>query len=229
MPDAIDTRKTGTNLQSFAYGKIREQIICCRLAPGRKISAKAMEDYLGIGRTPVREALVRLGQQGLVRSIPQSGTYVSKIDMHAAENARYVREHLEQSVTVECCARLDDSGIERLTSLIERQERSLSDHDPNGFFLLDNEFHEELFRIAGRHDIWRWIASSNTDLERFRWLRTQVRELDWNTIMDQHRKLLEAICARSPEEAGFLTGVHLHLMVAEQDAVVSAFPDYFEC
>lgn len=84
------------NLQTSAYDQIRQDIIFCTLIPGQKISVKTMEDNLGIGRTPVREALVRLSQQGLVQTVPQSGTYVSRISLREAENARYVREHLEK-------------------------------------------------------------------------------------------------------------------------------------
>ena len=216
------------SFQSIAYDLIKRDIVYCRIVPGQKLSAKGLEASLGLGRTPVREALVRLGQQGLVSTIPQSGTYVSRVSIRSAENARFAREHIEKRIAIEAAARIDDQGRTKLERILAQQEAAVEMRDALTFFQQDNLFHEELFRIVGRHDIWLWLDASNTDLERFRWLRTQVRELDWNTIMDQHRKLLEAICARSPEEAGFLTGVHLHLMVAEQDAVVSAFPDYFE-
>lgn len=216
------------SFQSIAYDAIRQDIVCCRLVPGQKISAKGLEDSLGMGRTPVREALVRLGQQGLVSTVPQSGTYVSRISLHSAENARFVREHIEKRIAIETAAKIDDAGRERLEDLIEQQEQAVIERDALSFFQLDNRFHEELFRICGRHDIWQWLDASNTNLERFRWLRTQVQELDWHTIMDQHHLLMDAICSRSPEEAGFVVGVHLHLMTSEQDAVVAAFPDYFE-
>lgn len=215
------------SFQSFAYDKIREDIVYCNLVPGEKISAKRMEEELDIGRTPVREALVRLGQQGLVYTVPQSGTYVSLIQIREAENARYVREHLEKSVVVECCARANSDECASLASIIAEQEQAVVERDSLSFFQLDNRFHEELFRIAGRHDIWRWISSTNTDLERFRWLRTQVAELDWNTIMSQHHQLLEAVRSHNPEEGRFLASTHLHLMIAEKDAVIAAFPEYF--
>lgn len=215
------------NLQTSAYDQIRQDIIFCTLIPGQKISVKTMEDNLGIGRTPVREALVRLSQQGLVQTVPQSGTYVSRISLREAENARYVREHLEKSITVECCAHVDDAAKAKLASLFAQQQEAVAKRDARAFFHLDNLLHERLFIIADRHEIWRWIDSNNTDLERFRWLRTQVSGLEWETIMDQHKLLLDAICNRRPEEARFISGLHLHLMNAEQEIVTSAFPDYF--
>lgn len=70
-----------SSLQSQAYQAIRKQIIYADLEPGRKISEKALEEHLAIGRTPIREALIQLRQQELVYTIPQSGTYVSKINL----------------------------------------------------------------------------------------------------------------------------------------------------
>lgn len=217
-----------TALQEHAFNAIRERIVFCTYAPGQKLSVKQLESELGIGRTPIRESLIMLSQQGLIYTVPQSGTYVSKIDLHEAENARYIREHLEQSVVLECCAQIDQQGKDALIAIIKLQNEAIERRDSRSFFALDNQFHEELFTIAGRHDIWNWIAASNTNLQRFRWLRTQVAELDWNTIARQHLMLFDSICAHDVEEAHFLSGIHLHLMVTEQDAVTAAFPEYFK-
>lgn len=220
--------KPEVNLQTLAYQRIRERIIFCNLTPGQKISARLLEEELAVGRTPIRESLVRLGEQGLVYTIPQSGTYVSKISLHAAENARFVREHLERTVCAECCARATAADHQRLAELIDEQEAARADEANRTFFERDNAFHEELFRIANRSDVWAWINTGNTHLERFRWLRTQVQGLDWRGIIGQHRMLLDALVAREPEEATYIASAHLHLMVHEQDAVVAAFPDYFD-
>ena len=85
---------TSENLQIQAYQAIRNQIIYSELPPGSKISEKNLEDYLKIGRTPIREALIKLRQENLVYTIPQSGTYISQIDLEKASNARFVREML---------------------------------------------------------------------------------------------------------------------------------------
>ena len=216
-----------TSYQTYAYKRIWSDIIFCRLAPGQKLSAKALEADLEVGRTPIRESLVRLAELGLVYTVPQSGTYVSKINMDAAENARFIREHLERSVAVACCSCIDDEGRARLSECISQEEDSLCEHDAEAFFTLDNRFHEILFDIAGRSQVWRWIRVCDIDLERYRWLRTQVDELEWEIIMDQHRLIYKAICRGDTEEASYISVAHMHLMITEQDAVLATFPDYF--
>lgn len=219
--------KDSNSFQVAAYDRIRQDIILCKLAPDQKLSARLLEESLGLGRTPVREALVRLGQEGLVSTIPQSGTYVSKISMQSAENALYMREHLECSVAMECCARIDQTGCETLEGILALQDKALRNRDSAAFYVHDNAFHKELYHIAGRDQVWDWVQSCNTDLQRFRWLRTQVEELDWADIERQHIALYAAISNKDTHEAAYLTSAHLHLMSAEQDSVRAAFPCYF--
>ncbi len=226
---AEPTTNTNTNTdQALAYDQIRRDIIYCDLAPGQKLSVRTLQKRLGLGRTPIRESLLRLSEQGLVYTVPQSGTYVSRVNLHLAENSRFVREHLEHSVTIECCSHLTDEGRETLQHFIKLQKDAAQRHDSRKFFEYDNCFHETLFKIAGRHIVWKMMEVHNTHLERFRWLRTQVTELDWESLVDQHSRMSVAITTGNTDEAGFLSSAHLHLMVFEQQAVINAFPHYFD-
>ncbi|WP_077302595.1 GntR family transcriptional regulator [Virgibacillus pantothenticus] len=216
------------SLQSQAYIAIRKGIIYSDLKPGKKLSVKELEEELKIGRTPIRESLVRLLQQGLIYTIPQSGTYVSKIDLNSAHNSRFVREHLERQIMMECCAKITPKSKKLLEKIIEQQEKAVSNKNRREFFIADNSFHEACFEIAGRYEIWKWLDDSNTHLERFRWLRVMTEDLKWGTIMNQHYQLFDAICNKDPEEANFLTSLHLHMMLNEQEIILNNFPDYFK-
>ena len=217
-----------SNYQSLAYERLRSDIVHCRLVPGQKLSAKMLEESLGVGRTPIRESLVRLSELNLVYTVPQSGTFVSKISMRSAEGARFVREHLEQQVTVECSARMTTEQLADVRGLLEREEAAIYENDAELFFDLDNAFHEYLFTAVDRHEIWMWINAIDVDLERYRWLRTQVQTLEWETIMDQHRRIYRALVNHDTEDASYMASAHMRLMTTERDAVVDAFPDYFE-
>lgn len=217
-----------SSLQSQAYQAIRKQIIYADLEPGRKISEKALEEHLAIGRTPIREALIQLRQQELVYTIPQSGTYVSKISLVSAENARFVREQLEEQIMIECCSKLDTQTRIVLETILEEQEKAVKINDERAFFRADNLFHEACFEIAGRKEVWNWLDDHNTHLERFRWLRVTIQGLPWETIMEQHYDLLKALVDKKPEEARFQTGLHLHMMLKEQETVTQRYPEYFQ-
>lgn len=216
------------SLQAQAYHSIRRKIIYADLKPGQKISEKELELLLKIGRTPIREALIQLGQQDLVYTIPQSGTYISKINLSSAENARFIREILERKVMVECCAKMTNQTKTILSTILEQEQKAVENKNERDFFQTDNLFHETCFEIANRQKVWSWIDDHNTNLERYRWLRVTVEGLDWNTIMNQHYRLFDALVEKDTEQVDFLTATHLHMMPNEQDSVVKHYPDYFE-
>lgn len=222
--------ETGTNqtLQRQAYQTLRRAIIFAQYKPGERLVPKDLCEELGLGRTPVREGLVRLQQQGLVRTVPQSGTFVSKVDGHAAESARFTREHLEQQIVIECCARATESDIRAINDIIEQQLASVEAHDERQFFITDNRMHELLFEIADRREVWDWLELTNTHFERYRWLAATTRGVSWDVVMDQHQRIRDAIVARDTNEASYLIIRHLHKALADYHEVAAAHPEYFD-
>ncbi len=160
MEESMHVGEQETSLQDQSYHTIRRKIVYLDYKPGEKLGVKQLCDDLDMGRTPVREALVRLAQEGLVRTVPQSGTYVSPINLTFAESACYIREHLEKQVIVECCARAASAGIEQLDRAIALQEKAMAEEDRIGFFLSDNLMHRMIFSIACRSTGWSWSASA---------------------------------------------------------------------
>ncbi|MEY8678388.1 GntR family transcriptional regulator [Granulimonas faecalis] len=215
------------SLQAQAYRIISRQIVLANYRPGEKLTVNTLADSLGLGRTPVRESLVRLQDAGLVKAVPHSGTYVSKIDLADAESARYVREVMETQAAVEACARATQEDVCRLESLICEAEAKVKDRDRRAFFELDDEFHRAVFLAAGHPRVYGWVRELCMGLDRYRWLRILVEDLDWESILRSHRRILAAIAARNVADAAFLVTEHLHLMLEERACVVERFPQYF--
>lgn len=215
------------SLQAQAYRIISRQIVLANYRPGEKLTVNTLADSLGLGRTPVRESLVRLQDAGLVRAVPHSGTYVSKVDLADAESARYVREVMETQAAVEACARATQDDLYRLESLIREAETKAQERDRRAFFELDDEFHRAIFLAAGRERVYGWVRELCIGLDRYRWLRILVEDLDWESILASHRRMLAAVAGRNVADAAFLVKEHLHLMLEERACVVERFPQYF--
>lgn len=216
------------SLQLQAYRIISREIILAHFHPGEKLTINGLVARLGLGRTPIREALVMLQDERLVQAIPQSGTYVSRIDMGRAECARYVRETLECQIAIECCAKASPGDIEALRSSNARTRAAAATRDDLGFFEGDNAFHQLLYTIAGRPEASAWLNNLTIPLDRYRWLRVQTERLDWNDILDEHDRITEAIAQRDAHETSFLVSKHLHMILKDQGSVISRFPDYFD-
>lgn len=211
------------------YQIILKRIIGMNYLPGEKISEKELVEELEVGRTPIREALLQLRQEGLINAIPQSGTYISKINLQLAKDARFVRESIEMRVVKEAVGHLTSYDYVMLQQIIDRQ--SLIEKGTNKnleFFEEDEAFHHYFYSVTGHEQVWVWLQSVNMHLNRFRFLRLQNKNLSWNSLVNEHKQLLEAI--RNKDEGRALTWVseHLHRMLDEEPALLRDFPEYFE-
>lgn len=216
------------NMQAIAYDKLKEMIISLKLQPGEKIVLKDLIRTLGIGRTPIREALIKCKEQGLVKVIPQSGTYISKIDLKKAEDAMFVRKLVETKIVQLAITKKDDTLKSKLTGILAIARIQENQQDRLNFFHFDNKFHKAFYTATDKEDVWTWLQSINVELERFRYLRLSVGELHWSTIIKQHELLLNAVGSHDTNLGADEISKHLSLMINEEKNLLTAFPNYFE-
>lgn len=215
------------NLNLQAYNIILKKIINTTYKPGQKISEKDLIKELNIGRTPVREAILRLRQEGLVAAIPQSGTYVTKIDLRVAADARFVRESIETKVIREAANTSDELAINKLNIIIANQKFFTKQRQFEIFFSEDEAFHHEFYKMADRQQVWDWLQTINMQLNRFRMLRLTIEELPWEGLIQEHIAILRAVKNHEPDEAQRLLTKHLNLMLDEENDLLRVFPNYF--
>ncbi|WP_321971270.1 GntR family transcriptional regulator [Paratractidigestivibacter sp.] len=220
--------KEPESLQSQAYDLIRERIVYAEYAPGAKLGIKELCEDLGLGRTPVRESFLRLQQEDLVETRPQSGTYVSKINLAFAEAARLCRETLEREMIVGCCVKADAAALTRIDAAIRTQEEALAASEKRAFFEADNLMHRAFFEVAGYSVVWQWLSLTNTHFERYRWLSANTLGIDPEEVMGQHRAMRRAIAEKDAGYASFLVREHLQKSRSDYAKVVAEYPEYFE-
>jgi GntR family transcriptional regulator, rspAB operon transcriptional repressor len=221
------------NAKEFAYNEIKEQILKLKLTPGTKISEKLMSDQLQISRTPIREAFLKLAQEELLNIIPQSGTFVSKINLGYAEEARFVRERLETAIIILSCEKVTKESLFLLEMNIKMQELLANDENDweqkGNFFDLDENFHKLFFEITGKQRTWQMIQIINSHLNRFRLLRlTSPSSFDWDILIEQHKAIYQAVLEKDKSKAEKKVAEHLQLMLTEESILINQYPDYFE-
>ena len=150
-----------TSARDLAYGRVRDDIISGRFAPGSLLSENELAVTLELSRQPVREALLLIAQEGLVEVRPQSGTYVTPIDPDRVREAQFIREAIELA-SLGACARPSDEEERMLRALIARQ-RTASDRD--AFYPLDEEFHRALLGLAGHTNAWAAVSAAKGHLD----------------------------------------------------------------
>lgn len=215
------------NNQTRAYQQIKEMILEDRLKPGQKISKNALVKATGIGDTPVREAILRLQKEGLLSVIPQSGTYVSKIDLQAVYEARFVRENIEKLIMVEAAQQITNDQLAQLDTMLKIQQVYFEAQDTAQYFKLDEEFHRFFYQISNKMFVWQWLQSLNTALNRYRYLRLEVAALGWENILTEHQQLVALLKKKDLPALEKAIAQHIHRVDEDASEVLKAFPDYF--
>ncbi|WP_125604888.1 GntR family transcriptional regulator [Lapidilactobacillus bayanensis] len=216
------------NYQDEAYAYIKKMIITLTLRPGQHVTISSLKEQLGIGTTPIREAIIRLRREGLFRVIPQSGTYVSKINMDEVYQARFVREDLETLIFSDAAAKMSLQQLAELEQNTELQKIYLKAKNYDRFFELDEQFHKYFYEVTGKTYVWNWLQLLNAQFNRFRYLRLEVSGLNWDEILRQHEGIVEALRRRDQATVVQLVGQHLHLVDNDVKTVMIAASEYFE-
>lgn len=216
------------SFQDEAYQALKNKILRLELKPGIRIVQKEMQNELGIGATPVREALLRLHRDGLLEVFPQSGTFVSKIDLSEVYQARFVRESIEKLIVTEAITKITASQLLELRKLITLQEVYLHSNDYANFFDLDEAFHRTFYIINRKEFVWKWLQVVNMQFNRFRYLRLEEANLDWQQIFDDHRAIVDAIINKQPQKAALTVSRHLHMVDNDIKIALKMHPDYFK-
>jgi len=205
------------------YETIRRDIVRMRLRPGERLSENELGLRFRTSRTPVREAIVRLVDDGLIEVWPQRGTFVSRISLKAIKRARFVRSALEVGIIREAAEQgLPASALREAEHAIAEQ-REAGD-DPNLFTDADDRFHRTFANAIGYGDIWSIVESQKAEFDRIRFLSLpEVTPVD--LLIRQHRGILKAIVARDAATAEKVLRAHLSIVVETTQALMRTNPD----
>ena len=152
---------------------IRDEIITLRLMPGAKVSENELARRFNTSRTPVREALLRLVDEGLVEVWPQRGTLITPISLQAVRRARFVREAIEVAV-------FRKAAIEGLSAAVLAQldaimaEQDAAREDPVRFTEADDAFHRAFANGIAVGDIWTVLEREKAQFDRLRFLSLPI-------------------------------------------------------
>ena len=206
---------------------LRQAIVEMRLSPGEMLSEQDLARRLGVSRSPVREAFIKLSQSGLVRVLPQRGTQVVKISRAGVEDARFIREAVECAVVREAAARADPTMIAALTDSLARQKRGQRSNASHTFLALDEEFHRLLAEAAGRPAAWEMIQDVKPQMDRVRFLDL-AQATPRHVVLAQHVVIVEAIKAGDSLAAEMAMRHHLSEILRSLPQLVAQYPELFE-
>ncbi|WP_288251467.1 GntR family transcriptional regulator [uncultured Hydrogenophaga sp.] len=149
---SAQSSETKPNLGELAYSKLEELIVTCQIPPGSVHLANGLAERIGIGRTPVRDAINRLAREGMVRVVPRVGVVVAEVNVEDQLKLLELRREIERFL-VRCAAkRANASEREAFSVLQTSMKEALKRKDIVLFARADYEFND-LVRVASRNEL----------------------------------------------------------------------------
>jgi DNA-binding GntR family transcriptional regulator len=209
------------------YSDLRAELVSMERRPGEVISEAEIALSYGVSRTPVREAILKLSDEGLVDIFPQSGIFVSRIPLAALPEAIIIRKALEETTARLAAERATSSQILTLHSILERQREADAAGDRDGFHQADETFHGTIAEVAKYPGIWTLILQVKVNVDRFRRL-TLPQTGRMAQVIAEHAVILAAIEQHEPEGARRAMGAHLERLLGDISATQHINPEFFD-
>jgi DNA-binding GntR family transcriptional regulator len=150
MPVPVAAAPIRTSLlRDTVHDRLRDAIVDGTLAPGEVVRDTELAAWLGVSRTPVREALLRLGESGLVRAAPGRSTVVAEIDLGEVREAHAVVATMHRLAVAEAVARLTPEDLDRMREANARFAAALEQHDADAALAADDDFHLVAVQASG--------------------------------------------------------------------------------
>lgn len=211
--------------REYALRVIKQNIIDINIRPGSMVGEQELAQELKLSRTPVHEAFLELSKTRMVEILPQRGCRVSLIDPAMIEEARFMRQTLETAIVELACERATEEDLNQLEANIKLQEFYLTESNPAEMLKLDNEFHFILYKICNMTQCYYMVNSMSIHFDRMRNLSLfSVRDLK---IVGDHRRLLEALRLRDPEQCKAVVIKHLSRVQYDEMEIRERYPEFF--
>lgn len=181
-----------TSVNAQVLSALRAAVISGELAPGSLYSVQTLATQLGVSRTPVREALIKLAQQGMVRFERNRGVRVLLTSLHDLEEVFALRLLLEPAATRRAVDRLDAAQLKELRRTFAHMERAAKSDDEFTMFEHDRRFHRVLLEAAGNARL-AGIVDGLRDMVLRRGVSTARESRSLDDIVAEHRVILDLV------------------------------------
>ena len=195
-------------LREIVFNTLRKAILRGELQPGERLMEIALAEKLGVSRTPIREAMHKLEQEGLIHVIPRRGAQVANITVEDLNDVIELRIALEKMAMEKACQRIVPSQIEELEQAAEIFETLADEGDRMALAQADEDFHECIYRAAGNRRLLQVLRNLREQMYRYR-IEYLKHEQAYEQLAAEHREMTQAIRSRDVEHAQQLCVTHL--------------------
>ncbi|MGW0737191.1 GntR family transcriptional regulator [Streptomyces sp. NPDC002851] len=206
---ATEPKGEELSLAERAYRAIRDRLVMLEIRPGAPINEDQLAQSLGVGRTPVREALKRLQYERLITTYPRRGTFATEVNITDLAHISEVRQELEPLAAAQAARRATAADRAALTALLRELERMDSgQHEAAELMRLDLEVHRAIYAATHNPYLEDTLVRHDNLATRI-WCLFIDRLSDMAGHVVEHGPLLEAIVAGDADKAAQMARSHV--------------------
>lgn len=212
--------KGNASLEEKVYIELQEAILSEDLKKGESLTELSLSEKLGVSRTPVRSALQRLSEVGLVKIVPNRGAVVLGVTKEDILDIYRIRMRLEGLASAMAALNMSDADKKKLTETVELSEFYLSKNNTENLKELDTSFHRVIYEASGSRTLARILSDLHLNTKGYRRISLAIPgRLERTT--KEHREILNAILAGDAEKADRLTSEHIEHALANMLTALS--------
>lgn len=201
-------------LRDDVYVRLRDAIVAGTFVPGEQLKDGELAEWLGVSRTPVREALLRLGSSGLVVAVPGRSTTVSTIDPGAVRDARDVIAAMHELAVRETAGRLGADDVERMRAANRRFAEALERGDIAAALDADDALHRVPVAALGNRALEAVLEQFEPVVRRAELMRFSA---DGRAAVARHEQLIDLLVAGDATRAASVTFDIWHSLATGDD------------
>ena len=196
------------SLEEQVFNSLEEEILTGKLKKGETLAEISLSKRLGVSRTPIRAALHRLAEEGLIEITPNKGAVVIGVGYEELVDIYKIRMRLEGLASREAALKISDEDKKKLCDSVELSEFYIGKQDTEHLKELDSEFHNIIYRASGNRLLSKTLSELHRNIKVYRKLSLTVPERLEKSVME-HREILNAIISGDADTADALTFRHI--------------------
>ncbi len=195
-------------LRDVVFNTLREAILKGELKPGERLMELQLASKLGVSRTPIREAIRMLEQEGLAVTIPRKGAEVAKMTEKDMEDVLEIREALDELAAKIACNKITEEQLKRLNEIKEEFEDSTRTNEVKRIAEADVSFHDVIYDATGNPKLVNMLNNLREQIYRYR-VEYLKDEKNYPILIKEHEDIMKALSARDKEEV--VKAMHVHI------------------
>lgn len=207
------------------YDALKDAIISVRLPPNTAISENRICRHVGVSRTPVRAAIIRLVEEDLIDVYPQQGSFVAPIRLSGIRDFHFSRKALEIAVIRETAKIWTPDLSIRSRALIEEHRLAIKAGDEDAFHRLDESFHEVFSATLGLMGVWQTIRGARVRMDRVH--RLGIADGRMPVVVEEHAAIIDALDVGDADLAAARLEYHIDRVLEHLGGLRARHHSYF--